>query len=112
MPDELLRQLKEACQSFDSASKALVKYLMFNGKVSEANDLRKARFSILHSDTQECIDLVDGWLSDLNNDGISNRESVAKPYPNNYSMLSALTSHHLESFCLLRNKYDNFIIFF
>ena len=55
-----LRRLETACQSFDCASKALVKYLMFNGKVSEANKLRKARYSILLSDAQECLDSVNG----------------------------------------------------
>ena len=90
-----LRRLETACQSFDCASKALVKYLMFNGKVSEANELRKARYSILRSDAQECIDSVDGWLSNFNIDGFSNRDSVAKSYP--ILMISAPPAHHFKT---------------
>ena len=71
------RQLKDACHSFSCASKTLVKYHLRHGSISEANDLRKIRYQIIHSDAQESIDFMNAWLSNLNNDGISDLESVS-----------------------------------
>ena len=74
-PDQLAEfgfSLKDACTTFSAHSKHLFNYHLRHGNMSEANELRKTRYVLIHNDVQESIYLINSWLRNHDYDRILN----------------------------------------
>ena len=73
---DLVTKLKDACDTYVQANKELVQYYLKAPSLAEARTVRKERFTLLHGDVKETIDVVNLQLGEMEQEKVTEIMSI------------------------------------